>query len=159
MGSAIKRLAGFYLVWLVLTGAAGSGLLPGALVSAAAAFLSLKLLPSGRLRVKALRIAALAPTFAWRSIVGGADVAWRALHPRMPLRTGWLTYRTKLPPGPARVAFGSEVSLLPGSLVAGTRGDTLLVHCLDRDQDVAGQLAREERRIAAALDPGRESAR
>jgi hypothetical protein len=45
----------------------------------------------------------LAPGFLRSSLLGGIDVARRALHPRMPLDAGWIAYRTKLPRGLPRV--------------------------------------------------------
>jgi multicomponent Na+:H+ antiporter subunit E len=146
----LKRSAIFFIVWLILTGASVTGLLVGAVTAAASAWLSLALIPiKGDRAVSIVRLMGLAPHFLWRSMIGGVDVAWRALHPRMPLRAGWLAYRTRLQSGGQRVTLGSEISLLPGTLVAGSRGDTLYVHCLDTSWNVAGQMSEEEARIAA----------
>jgi multicomponent Na+:H+ antiporter subunit E len=149
----LKRFVIFFAVWLILTGASVSGLLVGLLTAAASAWVSLALMPvRGDRAVSLVGLMGLAPRFLWRSLVGGVDVAWRAVHPRMPLREGWLAYRTRLPPGAARVTLGGEMSLLPGTLVAGSRGDTLYVHCLDTSQDVAAHMAGEEARIAALVE-------
>jgi multicomponent Na+:H+ antiporter subunit E len=151
----LKRSAIFFIVWLVLTGASVTGLLVGAVAAAASAWLSLALMPvRGDRAVSIIRLMALAPRFLLRSMIGGMDVAWRALHPKMPLRAGWLAYRTRLQSGGERVTLGSEISLLPGTLVAGSRGDTLYVHCLDTSWNVAGQMQQEEARIAAVAGEG-----
>ena len=50
------------------------------------------------------------------------------------------------------MTLGSELSLLPGTLVAGSRGDVLYVHCLDTTKDVAGEIAAEEARIASMIE-------
>jgi multicomponent Na+:H+ antiporter subunit E len=151
----LKRFVIFFAVWLILTGASLEGLIVGVLASAASAWVSRALLPvRGDRAVSLVRLLGLAPRFLWRSVVGGVDVAWRALHPRMPLREGWLSYRTRLPPGGARVTLGSEMSLLPGTLAAGSRGDTLHVHCLDTSHNVAAQMSEEEARIAAVAGEG-----
>ena len=147
----VKRFSLFALAWLILSGGDAGGLLPGAVVTAGATWASLRLLPPERYRVDFFALARLLPGFLLSSIKGGIDVAGRALHPRMPLDAGWIAYRTTLPRGLARVSFGCETSLLPGSLVAGARGDVLYVHCLDKSQDLDAALRLEERRIAAAF--------
>lgn len=143
----LRRFALFFAIWLILSEGAVTGLAPGFLAAAGAAWMSLSLVP--RRGAGLVGLATLLPHFVWRSLVGGADVAWRALHPAMPMNPGWLTHPTRLEPGMARVALGSEVSLLPGTLVAGSRGDALHVHSLDATQDVAAVLSDEERRMAA----------
>ncbi len=151
----LKRFAIFFAVWLVLTGASATGLFLGALTAAASAWVSLNLMPgSGKRAVSIVKLLGLAPRFLWRSLVGGVDVAWRAVHPRMPLQEGWLSYRTRLPAGGARVTLGGEMSLLPGTLVAGSRGDTLYVHCLDTSRNIAAEISREEARIAGVAGEG-----
>lgn len=149
-----KRLVLFALIWLVLTRADVSGFAFGIVVAAGSTWVSLILLPPGSHRVSIAGMIRLAPGFLRSSLLGGIDVARRALHPRMPLDAGWIAYRTKLPRGLPRVSFGSKTSLLPGSLVAGGRGDVLYVHCLDRGQDVERSLRDEEERIASTLTEG-----
>jgi multicomponent Na+:H+ antiporter subunit E len=95
------------------------------------------------------------PRFAWQSLRAGIDIARRAFAPSLPLATGLVDYRTGFPPGQARNSFATIMSLMPGSLPAGDRPDSIEFHCLDVDQPVAEQLAEEERRLAAVLLPGR----
>lgn len=153
---AAKRLVLFTVLWLVLTGAAPDGLAFGLPTVVAATWLSLRLLPPGRRSVSLLALLWLVPGFVGRTVSGGIDVAWRALHPRLPIRPAWYVHRTALPEGGARVALGSIVSLLPGTLVAGSFGDHLYVHCLDAEQAVVRAVQAEERRIAGTLhDRGR----
>ena len=112
---------------------------------------------SGRSSVTAL--AALALRFLHQSIIAGVDVAWRALDPRMPLRPGLVTYDVRLPPGPARSAFLTLMSLLPGSLPAWQEDDgRITIHCLDVGQPVAAQMAEEEKLFIRALgvDPNND---
>lgn len=147
----LKRFALLFAVWLVLTSGAAGALLPGALAAAVATVLSLRLQPADGRLVRPLRVLALAPEFLWVSLLGGIDVAWRALHPHMPIDPGWIRYRTRLPAGAARVALGDEVSLMPGTLAAGTHGDMLYVHCLNRTEAAEKRIAAEEEHIARAI--------
>jgi multicomponent Na+:H+ antiporter subunit E len=135
-------------VWLVLTGASMDGLIFGALAVPAAVWLSLALLPPSY-QLGILRLLAFLPTFLAGSVRGGVDVAWRTFMPRIPIAPGWITVPVDLPDG-ARVALGAELSLMPGTLVAGVQDGKLLVHVLDRDADHSG-IARTERQIAGMI--------
>ncbi len=150
--AALARGAGFAALWLVLAGFK-PGDVPAALVAVVAAtWASLSLLPPGDGRLSVGGIARLALRFPWQSAVAGADVAWRAFAPSLPLRPGFVTVAPHLPPGTARDAFTAYASLLPGTLPVETTAEgTLLVHCLDTGQPAAAQMAAEEARFAAAL--------
>ncbi len=148
-----RRLVLLSLVWLIL---AGGGALPlGALVVPAACWLSFRLLPpTGPLRL--IHLAATTLGFMWQSLLGGLDVARRAFDPRLPLDPGWIDVEVDLLEG-GKVALGGELSLMPGTLVAGSDGRRLLVHVLDRGQDVARTVRVEEGRLGRVIDrAGRE---
>ncbi len=146
----LKRFALFWGLWTLLTAGDASAILPGVLVAAAAAWLAHRLARTGERPLRLLPLALMFPGFVWRSLLGGLDVARRALLPDMGLRPGWVRFRTRLPQGSARVALGSQLSLMPGTLAAGSDGDDLLVHCLDSRGDVAAMIEAEERRLAGA---------
>jgi multicomponent Na+:H+ antiporter subunit E len=143
--STIVRAAGLFVIWIVLAGYDTGDLIAGAVAAASAAWVSLHLFaPSaGGLRLSMLVRFAL--RFLYQSLIAGIDVARRALDPRLPLHCGFVLYPPVLPPGPRRQAFISVMSLLPGTVPAGTGdGGRLLIHCLDVGQPVAAQLAAEE---------------
>ena len=127
--AALHRFALFGAVWIVLTSAEPGGMLAGALAVPAAVWMSLRLLPARR-PVVLWRLALHAPRFLYGSVAGGVDVARRAFSPSMPLDPGWIAVPVDLPDA-GRVALGAELSLMPGTLAAGTQGDRLLVHLLD----------------------------
>ena len=138
----------FGAVWPVLTGANAEGLIFGALSVPAAVWLSVALLPPAR-GFGIFKLISILPKFLLRSVKGGVDVAWRAFMPRIPIAPGWMVVPVKLR-DTARVALGAELSLMPGTLVAGTQDGKLLVHVLDRDADHSG-IATTEDEIAAML--------
>jgi multicomponent Na+:H+ antiporter subunit E len=148
--AALLRGAGFLVLWVVLIGTSPSDLIAGILVSGAATWASLALLPPGPHRVRLTALLSLIPHFLWKSVVAGWDVARRALDPRLPLHTGFVSYQARFR-GPARNAFASYSSLLPGTLPVEDDGETLLYHCLDIGQPVAVELATEETMLAQAL--------
>jgi multicomponent Na+:H+ antiporter subunit E len=79
------------------------------------------------------------------------DVARRALDPRLPLRTGFVAYPVRFPPGAARNAFATLTSLLPGTVPCGDENHALTYHCLDVDQPVVAQLTADEAALSRAL--------
>lgn len=89
-----------------------------------------------------------APFFLLRSLLGGADVAWRALHPRMPISPALIEYPLRLPAGLPRVFMANTVSLLPGTLSAALDLSVLKVHVLDRRKDVLSELEAVEQGVA-----------
>jgi multicomponent Na+:H+ antiporter subunit E len=155
--AALARGVGLFALWLVLIrSVAPADLVVGALTAAAATWASLRLLPPEAGRVGFVALAARLPRFLWQSVLAGTDVARRAFAPGMPLRTGLVTYRTGFPRGAARNAFATITSLLPGTVPCGDDDAGIEYHCLDTAQQVAEQLAAEEREYAKALAPGRE---
>ncbi len=150
--SCFKRAVLLAGLWVGLVGADLEGLAAGALAVPVAVWLSLHLLPSVH-PIRLLRLTTLLPGFLWRSVVGGIDVAWRAFHPRMPLRPGWISVPVSLPDG-GRVALGTEVSLMPGTLSAGTHERRLLIHVLDTRAQVDEAVRLDEARLASVLRGG-----
>jgi len=150
---ATVRAAGFFALWTILTGSNPVDLVAGAVATWVATWVSLHLLPPGTSHVRPTRLSALALRFLYQSVVAGADVARRALDPRLPLRCGFVLYRTGLPPGPARHSFTTLMSLLPGTVPTGSdRDGALLIHCLDVEQPVAAQLAEQEGLFVQVID-------
>jgi multicomponent Na+:H+ antiporter subunit E len=147
----------YFGVWIVVDQSLKpANLVVGVLTCLAAAWVSLKLLPPTRGRVRLGRLLMLLPRFLWQSLVAGTDVARRAFAPQLDLQPGFVEYRTQLPPGSARNAFELISSLMPGTVPSDEGPQHIEFHCLDTRQPVAEQLAAEERAYAPALqeEPG-----
>lgn len=89
---------------------------------------------------------AFAGYFVGRSLIGGADVAWRALHPRLPIEVHELAYPLALRGDASRTLFVAVISLLPGTLACGLDGDRVRLHSISGDP--TGQARALEGRIA-----------
>jgi multicomponent Na+:H+ antiporter subunit E len=150
--SAAWRAIFFLCFWLVLRGADLLDLPVAAGAVAAATWTSLRLLAPAASRRSPRAIAQLALRFLYQSVIAGADVARRALDPRLPLRPGFVIYPTGLPPGAARNMFATLTSLLPGTVPAGEEKGQIVYHCLDIGQPVLAELAAEEDALNRALN-------
>jgi multicomponent Na+:H+ antiporter subunit E len=149
--SAARRAIWFLCFWLVLSGADLLDLPAAVGAIAAATWMSLRLLAPTTSRGSPRAIAQLALRFLYESVIAGADVARRALDPRLPLRPGFVVYPIGLPPGAGRNMFAMLTSLLPGTVPAGEEKGQLIYHCLDVGQPVFEQLAAEEAALSRAL--------
>jgi len=150
--AALARGVLFLAFWLTLTGFVLADLPAGLIAAACAAWASLHLLPPAENRPHALLLAQLMLRFLHQSIVAGFDAAWRALHPRMPLKPGFMSYRSTCPTSHLKSGFCTMASLQPGLLPAGFDAHgNIVVHCLDVGRPVAQQLADEEKRFLRAL--------
>ena len=137
----LVRAASLFGLWLIIAGAQLAEVVVGTLATAAAVFVSLRLSPPGHSRISLAGTVKLLCHLLYRSFGAGFDVAWRAIDPRLPLRPGFISFKSNFQPGPKCDAFCTIASLLPGTLPAGfDREGSLLVHCLDVQQPVADEL-------------------
>lgn len=148
-GEALARAVALALVWYALTDGVASSWAIGAPVVLAATAASLALAPQPFPRLRLLPLLAFVPFFVVQSVRGGADVAWRALRPAMPLAPGFTTFPLATMAPAERIAFALIVSLLPGTLSARLEADELRVHVLDARMPIEESLAR----LSARLGP------
>jgi multicomponent Na+:H+ antiporter subunit E len=149
--SAASRAAWFVCLWLVLAGADLGDTPAAAAAFAAATWTSLRLLEPSASRRSPRAIVQLVLLFLYHSVVAGADVARRALDPRLPLCPGFVAYPTGLSRGVRRNVFATLTSLLPGTVPTGEENGHILYHCLDVEQPVLAELAAEEAALVRAL--------
>jgi len=76
-------------------------------------------------------------------IKANLDVAWRLLHPKMPIRPGIVEIKTTLKSDFARVVLANSITLTPGTFTLDILGDSLLIHWIDvkaEDREGASQI-------------------
>lgn len=139
----------FALVWWVLALPRTDGWVAGGLAVALGTLLHTGLGGRGGERIRFRGLLGFLPFFLVQSLRGGTDVARRALSPSLPLATGFLRYRIRIPEGPARVFFINCISLLPGTLSTQLQDRSLRIHLLAEDDRVAGRLSLLEEKVAA----------
>jgi multicomponent Na+:H+ antiporter subunit E len=157
---ALQTFALLLLVWLALDGS--GALVVGLVLAAAGALTGLWLVPGEPYPWHPLRLAAFLGYFVVESFRGGVDVAWRVLHPRMPVDPVYRDFDTALPAGLPRSVFVSVVNLLPGTLCVQLSDDgRVRIHALTAGAgDGVPRLERRVRRLfgidhGARDEPGR----
>lgn len=142
----IRRTPWFAVLWWALVDGDVQSWWLGAPAVLLAAAASSALLP--RMPLSWGRALLFAPFFLTRSLLGGLDVAYRALRPRMPIAPRMIEYRLRFPAGPWCVVLVNTISLLPGTLGASMDDGVLTVHALDGRGEVGKSIERLEGRIA-----------
>lgn len=117
------------MLWLLLSGGDGAGFAVVAAIVAGS--LAAALAPAAMPSIRVLPALQFFGFFLRQSLLGGVDVARRAMRRRLPLEPAWIDYRTRLETGPARNLFMLSMSLMPGTLAARDDGYTIRVHLLD----------------------------
>lgn len=150
--SAIKRLLGFSVFWILLTEASLSSWIVGFVVITTATWLSFSLYPEHKscsASIKLYRIPQFALYFAYQSILGGLVTAKLALGPKNQMIPRFTEVRVRLPAQSMRIVFSQVVGLLPGTSSVDLSENHLLVHTLNQTpEQTATQLQQCEDQIA-----------
>ncbi|MBN1901414.1 Na+/H+ antiporter subunit E [Candidatus Sumerlaeota bacterium] len=143
------------LVWLALTSslepqklAAGVIISLGVSLFTSAGYLGLGL-PSPGIRKIAYSILYLIVLLI-EIIKANFDVAYRVLHPKMPIKPGIVVIKTKLKQDIAKVILANSITLTPGTFTLDIQGDNLLIHWIyvkgegweERAQIICGKFER-----------------
>lgn len=139
---------GLALVWILLNRGEVASFLVGIPAILLGVWLSSLLPAQPRWSVPAGRLIGFAPFFLQQSLLGGWDVARRALRTKVAVEPGFVTHDLRLAPGPARIFFLDAITLLPGTLSAELVGDQVEVHAIDLSQPIATDLCDLEQRVA-----------
>lgn len=145
--SVLRRVLLFAVTWWVLVEGEVRSWWFGVPVVLVAATASLVLVSPTTLVW--FELARFVPYFLVRSFAGGVDVAWRALHPGMPIEPHMIEYPTRLRPGLPLVFLANTVSLLPGTLSVVLNTGYLNVHVLSGRRELQSELESLEERVAA----------
>jgi len=123
-------------VWLALVGTLRwEELLVGAIVAALTAGLGYRYF--SRVGISPLDIKKLGyliayiPFFFWAMIKANFDVAYRVIHPPMPIKPGIVMIKTQLKSDEGKLALANSITLTPGTLTMDIQGDHLLVHWIN----------------------------
>ena len=66
--------------------------------------------------------------FIWECIKANIDVAYRVLHPAMPIRPGIVKVKTTLKSDMAKMLLANSITMTPGTISVDIIGDFLYIH-------------------------------
>ncbi len=66
--------------------------------------------------------------FIWECIKANFDVAYRVLHPKMPIKPGIVKIKTSLKSDIARTMLANSITMTPGTLTVDIDGEYLYIH-------------------------------
>ena len=82
--------------------------------------------------------------FLYYVLKGGLDVAWRVLHPKMPIQPGIVKVRSELETETGRTALANSITLTPGTLTIEVTDDGVFyvhwLHVQTTDEEEAARL-------------------
>ncbi len=121
------------LVWIAVTWAFDTtSLVLGAVLAGAIAFslrnLELDEVPLLLMPQRLVWALAYIPVLLLYVIRANFDVAWRVLHPRLPIRPGIVRAKTTLKSPSARVLLANSITLTPGTLSVDVLDDVFYIH-------------------------------
>jgi len=148
--AALRRGAGFLLLWWLFAEGDLQAWWLGALAVALATAASLKLMPP-RHYVRPLTALAFALFFLRNSIVSGWQVARLALDPRRRPHPHCVAVTLTLPEGAPRLIVAGALGLMPGTLSVRLDGAALTVHAIDAGIPVAAEAAALEAQVARMI--------
>jgi len=64
-------------------------------------------------------------------IIANIDVAYRVIHPKMPIKPGIVVIKTTLKQNIAKMILANSITLTPGTFTLDILGDTLLIHWIN----------------------------
>jgi multicomponent Na+:H+ antiporter subunit E len=67
----------------------------------------------------------------WEIIKANFDVAYRVIHPKMPIRPGIVVIKTRLKSDIAKMILANSITLTPGTFTLDIIGDKLLIHWIN----------------------------
>ena len=109
-----------FFFWILLSGLFDAfHLLAGVVCSAIVAFLSHDLLVKGRsekILLKSFKLLIYIPWEFWQIVLANLDVAYRVLHPKMPIDPRVIEFETTLRGDFALVTLANSITLTPGTI-------------------------------------------
>ena len=162
-GKLVTTFVCLFLAWIALTGSLDvQELVVGAIVATFVAAVSYELLMKGRVKNKfepkrwAYGIAYF-PAYVWAEIKSHADVIYRILHPKMPIKPGIVKVPTDLKTDFGITGLANSITMTPGTLSVEVdeKEPSLYVHWIsaattepkETKAEIAGPFERYLRRI------------
>lgn len=90
------------------------------------------------------------PLFIWECIKANLDVAYRVLHPKMPIKPGIVKVKTNLKSDIAKTFLANSITMTPGTLSVDIEGEYLYIHWI---YVRATEIEQASQKIAGRFEP------
>jgi len=71
------------------------------------------------------------PVFVWEMAKANFDVAYRVIHPKMPINPGIVKIKTGIKSEMGKTFLANSITLTPGTFTVDIKDDTLYIHCIN----------------------------
>ena len=126
-----------FLFWLLLSGIFDAlHLTAGVICSLIVAVISHDLLVVGKRNktlVRSFRLLLYIPWELWQIVLANIDVAYRVLHPKMPIDPRIIEFDTSLRSDFALVTLANSITLTPGTITIGVMDGRFWVHAVAKE--------------------------
>ena len=127
------------IVWIFLAGTSQQEIIIGAIVSLLLTiifFSKATIFSEFNLNPKAISYFLIYIfIFTWELIKSNIDVAFRVIHPTIPINPGIVKVKTKLKSRLGRTILANSITLTPGTLTVETNGEDYYIHWIDVTSD------------------------
>ena len=89
------------------------------------------------------------PIFFYECFKANLDVAYRVVHPKMPIKPGIVAIRTSLKSDVGKLLLANSITLTPGTLTVDISGDYLFIHWINVKSSGSRQRVRTSSRRSA----------
>ncbi|MGB9613621.1 MAG: Na+/H+ antiporter subunit E [Candidatus Margulisiibacteriota bacterium] len=135
-GSQTLVFALAFVAWLLLTWRVEfASVLVGVVVALVAAFLFGELFTVTPFRAlqpeRYFWFVYYLPIFLWEVVKANFDVAYRVLHPKLPINPGLVKIRTNLKSEVSKAFLANSITLTPGTMTVDIKDEELYIHWID----------------------------
>ena len=97
------------------------------------------------------------PVLVWECIKANFDVAYRVIHPGLPINPGIVRVKTNLKTAIAKAILANSITMTPGTLTVDIASDNLYIHwinvkSLDTDQATKRIVSRFEKLLTKVFE-------
>ncbi len=107
-----------------------------------------------QLLLLAPRLLLYVPWLAKEIVLANLDVAWRILHPKMPIDPVMIKVKASQRTDIARVIYANSITLTPGTVSVQLDGDEITVHSLTREAATGEATGKMDRKVTRTIEGG-----
>lgn len=153
--SFLLTAAIMFIFWMLLSGEFSLVLiLSGVISSLLVSYLSHDLLIGNEdIKLSVLRVYRFArylPWLMWQIVLSNFDLAYRTLHPKMPIDPGIITFKNEFKTEMGMVTLANSITLTPGTVTIEVNKNEFIIHAIAKEPAeslMAGEMLQRVKKI------------